>query len=138
SLSASAEPQPPISSLHTAFDPQKPNLLKLTTESLAMERGPRFKEYSALRERKLRMNRLKNNQPQREKQTKGSIIDRFDPTEKEGEITFRFHHSAYKAQDTLGFDAIRVGFLVSAEEHYKRIRQSRRPNPSGFRQYMKY
>ncbi|KAL1566607.1 hypothetical protein AAHA92_02197 [Salvia divinorum] len=36
-------------------DSGNPQLLQLTTESLVMERGPRFKEYSDLRERKLRM-----------------------------------------------------------------------------------
>ncbi|KAG6385893.1 hypothetical protein SASPL_154776 [Salvia splendens] len=36
-------------------DSGSPQLLQLTTESFVMERGPRFKEYSDLRERKLRM-----------------------------------------------------------------------------------
>ncbi|KAH6799282.1 hypothetical protein C2S51_035766 [Perilla frutescens var. frutescens] len=55
-----------LHSLHAALDPKslilsqfsdsgKPQLLQLTTESFIMERGPRFKEYSDLRERKLRM-----------------------------------------------------------------------------------
>ncbi|CAA0813501.1 Unknown protein [Striga hermonthica] len=39
-------------------DSQKPQLLKLATESPVMERGPRFNEYSQLRERKLRSKKL--------------------------------------------------------------------------------
>ncbi|KAL3640425.1 hypothetical protein CASFOL_015393 [Castilleja foliolosa] len=56
-------------------DPQKPNLLKLTTDNFAMERGPRFKEYSALRERKLRMNRLEE-QPTPERETDEKLENR--------------------------------------------------------------
>lgn len=58
-----------LRSLHAALDPKslilsqfsdfnKPQLLQLTTESFFMERGPRFKEYSDLRDRKLRMKNL--------------------------------------------------------------------------------
>lgn len=58
-----------LHSLHAALDPKslilsqfsdshKPQLLQLTTESFIMERGPRFKEYSDLRDKKLRMKNL--------------------------------------------------------------------------------
>ncbi|GER27278.1 protein phosphatase 2C family protein [Striga asiatica] len=43
---------------HQFSDSQKPQLLKLATESPVMERGPRFNEYSQLRERKLRSKKL--------------------------------------------------------------------------------
>ncbi|KAL2247015.1 uncharacterized protein LOC105176154 [Sesamum indicum] len=64
--------------LHAALDPKslipyqfpdshEPQLLQLTTESFIMERGPRFKEYSDLRDRKLRMRNLTEQQtPEKE------------------------------------------------------------------------
>ncbi|KAL3639361.1 Beta-galactosidase 8 [Castilleja foliolosa] len=53
-------------------DSQKPNLFKLTTDSFAMERGPEFKEYSALREKKPRM----NEQPIHERETDENLENR--------------------------------------------------------------
>ncbi|KAK6152871.1 hypothetical protein DH2020_012510 [Rehmannia glutinosa] len=62
-----------LQSLHAALDPkslilsqfsdsQNPQFLQLTTDSFVMERGPRFKEYSDLREKKLRMKNLTEQQ----------------------------------------------------------------------------
>lgn len=71
--------------LHAALDPTslilsqfsdsaKPQLLQLTTESFIMERGPRFKAYSDLRERKLRMKNSKDRQiPEKEVQNRSIL-----------------------------------------------------------------
>ncbi|PIN13327.1 hypothetical protein CDL12_14051 [Handroanthus impetiginosus] len=71
-----------LHSLHAALDPkslilsqfsdsQKPQLLQLTTESFTMERGPRFKEYSNLRDKRLRMKNLTDQQtPEKERDQK--------------------------------------------------------------------
>ncbi|XP_059641643.1 uncharacterized protein LOC132283663 [Cornus florida] len=45
-------------------DSEKPNLLQLKTESFVMERGPRYKAYADLRESKLRMKNMRQQQPQ--------------------------------------------------------------------------
>ncbi|KAL3637800.1 hypothetical protein CASFOL_018248 [Castilleja foliolosa] len=68
-------------------DPQTPNLLMLTTDSLAMERGPRFQEYSALRERKLRINRLEE-QPTPERETDEKAENRSVLTPQRKQVKF--------------------------------------------------
>ncbi|KAG8373739.1 hypothetical protein BUALT_Bualt11G0056300 [Buddleja alternifolia] len=56
-----------LNSLHAALDPKSlilsqfsdSNTLQLTTDSFVMERGPRYKEYSDLRDKKLRKKNLR-------------------------------------------------------------------------------
>ncbi|CAI9110665.1 OLC1v1010733C1 [Oldenlandia corymbosa var. corymbosa] len=60
-----------MASLYTALDPtslilsqfsnssDQPQMLQLSTQSLYMERGPRYNDYAALRESKLRMRSMK-------------------------------------------------------------------------------
>ncbi|XP_052196197.1 uncharacterized protein LOC127803765 [Diospyros lotus] len=45
-------------------DEDKPNLLQLTTESFIMERGPRYRAYAELRETKLRMKNMRQQEPE--------------------------------------------------------------------------
>ncbi|KAG5527947.1 hypothetical protein RHGRI_028768 [Rhododendron griersonianum] len=88
-------PSQTLDRLFTALDPkslilshfqsnqEKPNFLQLTTESFVMERGPRYKAYSDLRESKLRMKQARNQSTEKEpslsppkKQAKQGIFPR--------------------------------------------------------------
>ncbi|KAJ7975748.1 Homeobox Hox-B3-like protein [Quillaja saponaria] len=50
--------------LHQNSDSDQPVPLRLTTESYVMERGPRYKAYAELRESKLRMKIMKQQEPE--------------------------------------------------------------------------
>ncbi|KAJ7971233.1 Homeobox Hox-B3-like protein, partial [Quillaja saponaria] len=50
--------------LHQNSDSDQPVPLRLTTESYIMERGPRYRAYAELRESKLRMKRMKPQEPE--------------------------------------------------------------------------
>lgn len=60
----------PIRGYQFQPDPNKPDLLNLTTDTFLVERGPRYKAYAALRESKLR---LKHKQPQPEPEPEPNI-----------------------------------------------------------------
>ncbi|KAL8532006.1 hypothetical protein ACS0TY_008564 [Phlomoides rotata] len=73
-----------LRSLHAALDPKslilsqfsdfnKPQFLQLTTESFFMERGPRFKEYSDLRDKRLRMKRIGEKEPDEKIQSRSIL-----------------------------------------------------------------
>ncbi|KAL7131801.1 hypothetical protein ABFS83_12G029400 [Erythranthe nasuta] len=95
---------PLLHSLHAALDPKSlilsqfadsnhnPHLLQLTTESFIMERGPRFKEYSDLREKRLRMKNSTSEQqtPEKEKDQKVHSRSILTPPRKQVKLSSNF------------------------------------------------
>ncbi|XP_009794132.1 uncharacterized protein [Nicotiana sylvestris] len=68
-----------LHSLYTALDPKslllsqfsnsdQPQFLQLTTDCVLMERGPRYKAYADLREKKLRIKHMKQSIPEEEEE----------------------------------------------------------------------
>lgn len=89
SLHASLDPKSLI--LSQFSDSNKPELLQLTTESFIMERGPRFKEYSDLREKRLRMKNLTEQQtPEKEVYEKVQTRSILTPPKKQVKFSSNF------------------------------------------------
>ncbi|XP_009610795.1 uncharacterized protein LOC142171651 [Nicotiana tabacum] len=89
-----------LNSLYTALDPKslllsqfsnsdQPQFLQLTTDSFLMERGPRYKAYADLREKKLRIKHMKQSIPEEEEEEKDYRNEVFVLTPPKKQVKFQ-------------------------------------------------